>query len=183
MAGFPVDDDFDGWVALLGDPVRSQRAFWHLVLSGPAALTSVRGGLASPDAAVRRAATRAMDRLVDAAGFAELARMLDDPDPGVRLEACHALSCDRCKEGERRPDAAAVLPKAIQVVTTDPDRHVRAYAVELVGRWVHTHPEAEAALVQVRDHDPSPAVRKKAGWHAPGGTIHRRTAAALSRAR
>ena len=57
----------------------------------------------------------------------------------------------------------------------DPDAHVRAYAVELVGRWVHTHSEAEAAIIRSRDHDPSPAVRKKAGWYAPGGTIHRKT--------
>src|SRR5262245_24175116 len=28
---------------------------------------------------------------------------------------------------------------------------------------------AERALVEARRHDPSPAVRKKAGWYAPGG--------------
>lgn len=183
MPGFPANDDFDGWVALLADPVRAQRAFWHLVLSGPDALPGVRRGLDSSDAAVRRLATRAMDHLVDPAGLADLVRMLDDPDPGVRLEACHALACDRCKEHECRPDAAHVLPKAIDVMVADPDPHVRAYAVELVGRWVHTSREAEAAVIRVRDHDPSPAVRKKAGWHAPGGTIHRRTAPRRAAAR
>jgi len=60
----------------------------------------------------------------------------------------------------------------------DHDAHVRAYAIELVGRWVHTHTEAEAAVVHARDHDLSPAVRKKAGWYAPGGSIHRKTAPA-----
>jgi hypothetical protein len=58
----------------------------------------------------------------------------------------------------------------------DPDAHVRAYAVELAGRLVHAHSGAEAAIIRSRDHDPSPAVRKKAGWYAPGGTIHRKTA-------
>ena len=69
-----------------------------------------------------------------------------------------------------------MLARAIEVMLDDPDRHVRAYAVELVARWVHTHPEAAAAIIRARDHDPAPAVRKKAGWHAPGGTIHRKTA-------
>lgn len=117
-----------------------------------------------------------MDHLVDADGLPTLVRMLDDPDPVVRLEACHALACDRCKDNECRPDAAAVFPRAISVMVDDPDAHVRAYAVELVGRWVHTHPEAEAAIISAREGDPSPAVRKKASWYAPGGTIHRKTA-------
>jgi hypothetical protein len=51
-------------------------------------------------------------------------------------------------------------------------------AVELVGRFVHGKPEAEAALVRAREADPSPALRKKAGWYAPGGAIHRRTSIA-----
>jgi hypothetical protein len=107
-----------------------------------------------------------------------LVRMLNDSNPAVRLEACHALACDRCKDDGCRPNAAAVLPRAIAVMLDDPDAHVRAYAIELVGRWVHTHPEAEEAVVHARDHDLSLAVRKKAGWYAPGGTIHRKTAPA-----
>ncbi|MCB0998188.1 MAG: HEAT repeat domain-containing protein [Ilumatobacteraceae bacterium] len=176
MPAFPALDDYGGWVRLLADPIRSQRAFWHLVLSGPDALASVQAGLDSPNDDVRRWSTKAMDHLVDADGLMMLVRMLDDPDPRVRLEACHALACDRCKDNGCRPDAAAVLPRAIEVVLDDPDAHVRAYAVELVGRWVHTHHEAEAALIRAQSHDSSPAVRKKAGWYAPGGTIHRKTA-------
>lgn len=176
MSTLPEHDDFDGWVRLLADPIRAKRAHWHLVLSGPDALGSVLRGLDSPSDDVRRWATKAMDHLVDADGLATLVRMLDDPDPGVRLEACHALACDRCKDNGCRPDAATVLSRAIAVMRHDPDPHVRAYAIALVGRWVHSHPEAEAAIVDVRDHDPSPAVRKKACWYAPGGTIHRKTA-------
>lgn len=181
VSGFPADADHDAWVRLLDDPVRAQRAFWHLVLSGPGALPSVRRGLDAPSADVRRWCTRAMDHLVDADGLTTLVAMLDDADPRVRLEACHALACDRCKDHECRPDALAVLPKAIEVLTGDPDAHVRAYAIELVGKWVHTSAEAEAALVRSRDHDPAPAVRKKAGWYVPGGTIHRKTAPATTK--
>jgi hypothetical protein len=181
MSALPDHADYDGWVRLLADPIRAQRAFWHLVLVGPDALDCVRRGLDSPNDDVRRWSTKAMDHLVDADALATLVRMLDDPNPAVRLEACHALACDRCKDNGCRPDAAAVLPRALAVMLHDPDAHVRAYAIELVGRWVHTHPEAEAGLVRARDHDSSPAVRKKAGWYAPGGTIHRKTASAESR--
>lgn len=176
MVAVPEHDDYDGWVRLLADPIRAQRAFWHLVLSGANALQSVQRGLDSSNDDVRRWSTKAMDHLVDADGLVTLVRMLDDIDPRVRLEACHALACDRCKDNGCRPDAAAVLPRAIAVMLDDPDAQVRAYAIDLVGRWVHTHAEAEAALVHTRDHDPSPAVRKKASWYAPGGTIHRKTA-------
>jgi hypothetical protein len=52
-------------------------------------------------------------------------------------------------------------------------------AVELVGAWAPTHPEAATALRASADGDPSPAVRKKAAWYAPGGTIYRQKAARL----
>ncbi|MEQ1699262.1 MAG: HEAT repeat domain-containing protein [Ilumatobacteraceae bacterium] len=181
MPSFPDHDDYVAWVDLLADPIRAQRAFWHLVLSGSDALDSVRRGLDSSNGDVRRLATRAMDHLADGDSSSTLTRMLDDPDPRVRLEACHALACDRCKDNACRPDAAAVLPRAIAVMLDDPYQHVRAYAIELVGRWVHTHPEAEAAIIRARDHDAAPAVRKKAGWYAPGGTIHRKSARAVSK--
>jgi len=66
------------------------------------------------------------------------------------------------------------------VLRSDLDPQVRAYAVELVGRFVHGSSEAEDALVRACDYDPSPTVRKKAGWYAPGGTIYRRTQRAVT---
>lgn len=95
-----------------------------------------------------------------------------------RVAALHALSCDRCKPDAAacRPDRAVLQPRAIQLLHHDPDPHVRAMATELVGLWVHSAPQAVAALVRAHDEDPSPAVRKKAGWYTPGGTVHRRTA-------
>jgi hypothetical protein len=167
----PDHDDFDAWVAQLADPVRSQRAYWHLVLSGSVALPAVRCGLSSSNHDVRRLCTKALDHLVDNDSFPTLIAMLDDPNPGVRVEALHALACDRCKENDCRPDAADVLGRAIHVLLNDTDAHVRAYACEVVGRWVHTHSDAADALTTARDADPSSAVRKKAGWYAPGGTI------------
>jgi hypothetical protein len=61
------------------------------------------------------------------------------------------------------------------MLADDLDPHVRAMAIELAGRWVHSHPAACHAIEHAAAHDPSPAVRKKASWYAPGGTIYRRT--------
>jgi HEAT repeat protein len=182
MVGYPEHHEFAAWVALCDDPLRAQRAYWHLVLSGDAALPAVRAGRASPKADVRRWCTKALDHLADTVSFPLLLDRLADPDPQVRIEALHALACDRCKHNSCRPDAASALPHAIRLLQEDPDRHVRAGAVELVGRWVHSHPSAADALVQARDHDNASSVRKVAGWYAPGGTIFRKTARRPSRA-
>lgn len=176
MPADPAPHDVDVWVALLADPLRHRRASWHLVLSGAAALDAVRRGVDHPDAAVRRGCATVLDHLADEASFPVLVDLLADEDSGVRVSALHALACDRCKDDSCRPSQADVLDPAGRLLAGDPDAHVRAMAVEVVGRWVHTDPRAAAMLTAARDGDPSPAVRKKAGWYAPGGSVHRRTA-------
>ncbi|MEV5750365.1 hypothetical protein AB0L00_21315 [Actinoallomurus sp. NPDC052308] len=94
----------------------------------------------------------------------------------MRVAVVHALSCDRCRQDARRPAQGVVLPRAMRLLVVDPGPHVRAMAVELGFRYAHGSPDAATALARSRDHDPSPAVRKKAGWYAPDGTIRRKTA-------
>jgi hypothetical protein len=171
----PDATDYPAWVARLADPQRASRAYWHLVRSGDGARDAVVHGLWSADAATRRSCARALDRLVDDSSVPALIELLDDPDALVRVEAIHARACDRCKDDGCRPTAPAVLPKAVAVLAHDDDARVRAFAIELVGRFVHTHPAAERAIVEAAEHDPSPAVRKKARWYAPGGTVHTKT--------
>jgi HEAT repeat protein len=173
--GEPDATDYAAWVARLADPLRAPQAYRHLVRAGPDARHAVVQGLDADDVSTRRHCARALDRLVDESSFPALIALLDDTEPLVRVEAIHALACDRCKSDAARPAAIAVLPKAVEVLTTDADAHVRAYAVELVGRYVHTHAAAEQAIVAAAKTDPSPAVRKKARWYAPGGTIHTKT--------
>ena len=145
-------------------------------LSGAEAREAVLEGLRSDDAATRHHhCARALDHLADESSFPALIKLLDDTDSLVRMEAIHALACDRCKDNACRPTGNAVLPNAIDVLANDVDPHVRAYAVELVGRFVHTHPSAEQAIAAAAEADVSPAVRKKARWYAPGGTIHTKT--------
>ena len=112
---------------------------------------------------------------LDETAYPAVIAALDDGDPRVREEALHALACDRCKDNACRPEKADVLPRGMQLLRTDPDRRVRAFAAEVVARWVHTDADAAAALVEASRSDPDPTVRKKATWYAPGGTIHRKT--------
>lgn len=163
-------------IAALAIPHRAKHAYWHLVLSGPAALPSVRRGLTHESADVRAYCARALDHLVDETAYPALIALLDDADARVRGEALHALACDRCKETSCRPEKNDVLPKALRLLTGHPEPRVRVLAAEVVARWVHTDREAAAGLEMASQRDTDPAVRKKASWYAPGGTIYRKTA-------
>jgi HEAT repeat protein len=169
-------EEFDRCVEQLGDPPRARPAYWLLMAGGPAALPAVRAGLQHESGAVRAGCAEALDHLVDEASFPLLVACLDDPEPRVRVNALHALACDRCKDNGCRPEKAAVLPPAVRCLRHDPHKHVRAMAAEVIGRWAHGDEAAAAALVDARDLDPDPMVRKKASWYAPGGPIYRRTA-------
>lgn len=100
---------------------------------------------------------------------------LNDADERVRCSALHTLACDRCKEGACKPEEGEVLPKAIRLLARDPDAHVRAMAIEVVGQFVHTNALAAAAVSAAQQDDENSTVRKKAGWYVPGGPIYRRT--------
>jgi HEAT repeats len=163
-------------IPVLADPHRSFHAYTRLLALGPLAATAARGGLAHPDARVREYCCQLLDHLLDAESVPALVHALGDPSARVRTQAVHALACDRCKADASRPAAEAVLPAAIAVLGSDPSARVRAYAAELVGRWVHSQAAARDAIARAAAADPSPAVRKKASWYAPGGPIYRRTA-------
>ncbi len=169
------DDDLPAWVELLADAIRAKRAYWHLVLSGQAALPAIRTGLRHYSADVRMYCAKALDHLVDDDSFPDLIAMLEDSDARVRKDALHALACDRCKANTCRPDKSEVLPRAIRLLRSDSSKHVRSVAAEAVGRWVRDDATAASALTDARDTDPEPSVRKKAGWYAPGGTIYLKT--------
>ena len=171
-----ASDMDDLLLADLAIPHRAKRAYRQLLGRGLDAVPVARRGPrhASPD--VRYFCCQYLDRFLDPEILGDLISMLGDPDHRVRLATLHTLACDRCKEGDCHPEEAQVLPLAIGLLANDPDAHVRAMAVEVVGQWVHTSSAAEAILLTAMKSDPSTTVRKKAGWYAPGGTIHRRTA-------
>ncbi|MDP1749218.1 MAG: hypothetical protein Q8L22_07160 [Reyranella sp.] len=163
-------------LADLAIPHRAKRAYRQLLGRGLDAMSTARRGLRHASADVRYRCCRFLDRFLEPGILGDLISMLEDPDHRVRLTTLHTLACDRCKEGDCRPDEGQVLPLAISLLANDPDAHVRAMAVEVVGQWAHTSSAAEGGLLAAMKSDPSTTVRKKAGWYAPGGTIHRRTA-------
>lgn len=167
----------------LATPYRAKAAFWRLLERGRAALPSVMRGLSDARADVRFHCCRLLDHLVAPDGFGALLDMLDDPDPRVRSAALHSLTCDRCKEGVCLPTDGPLLERAMALMVSDPDDHVRAMAVGAVGRSVHSQAVAGAALVEVARTDPSPAVRKKARWYVPGGPLFERMRLAAERRR
>lgn len=174
MLGFVRTDD-EALVACLGDAQRSAPACRELLRRGESARSAVRAGLRDENPAVREGCCRLLDHLVDTESMGELVAMADDPDARVRIAAFHALACDRCKGDTCAPGAELVLRPALHHLASDPDPHVRAMAAELVGRFAHSDAQALAALKASHAGDPSPAVRKKAGWFTPGGTIYERT--------
>jgi hypothetical protein len=166
-------------VEQLGVPHRAGAAYRGLLSRGRDALPAVRDGLRHGSADVRYHCCRFLDRFLEPETLNALIAMLGDTDHRVRVAVLHTLACDRCKEGTCRPEGAAVLPRAMALLAGDPDAHVRAMAIEVVGGWVHTNPAAATALQAAQQSDASATVRKKAGWYAPGGAIHRRAAARL----
>ena len=154
---------------------RASNAYRALLELGIQALPAVRAGLRHDDPDVRLHCCRFLDRYLSPDTLSDLMDMLNDGDERVRCSALHTLACDRCKEGTCRPEEADVLPKAIKLLAHDPDAHVRAMAIEVVGQFVHTNALAAAAISAAWQSDENSTVRKKAGWYLPGGPIHRRT--------
>jgi hypothetical protein len=160
----------------LGIRHRATTAYRTLFGLGFAVVPVARAGLRHENAAVRAYCCALLDHFLVPEALGEMINMLRDPAPQVRQSALHTLACDRCKQGTCRPVETEVLPEALRLLNEDADPHVRAMAIEVVGQYVHTNPLAERALVDANKYDSSCAVRKKAGWYTPGGSIHRRTA-------
>jgi HEAT repeat protein len=180
MLGFARTDN-QALTWCLGDPQRAVAAYHELLRRGKDAADAIRAGLHHENPAVREGCCRLLDHLVDTDSMGQLIAMADDSDARVRIAAFHALACDRCKGDTCAPGAGQVLEPALRHLASDPDAHVRAMAAELVGKFVHADSRAVTALDTARAQDPSPVVRKKAGWFAPGGTIYRRTVPRASR--
>jgi HEAT repeat protein len=166
--------DCDRLVEDLAVPHRETEALRALMSAGRAATPAVRRGLRHDDPVVRVGCCKVLDHFMDEAALPELIDNLRHPDPRVRLWAVHALACDRCKEGACRPGENDVIPLAVDLLLHDSNRHVRQMVAGLLGPAVHRSADVLDALLQARDHDAHPAVRKVARWYTPGGSRYRR---------
>jgi HEAT repeat protein len=150
--------------AALGDA--DARVRWHAA----AALMQLRRGAreAAPalrramddgEWAVRNAAGRALEDVVDKQSVPMLAQALTDPSPETRYHVARALA----RVG---PGSAAAVP-VLEAALRDPDWEVRmeaAWALSAVG------PAAAATEPALRDalRDPDPQVRASAAWALAG---------------
>src|SRR5258708_30425991 len=118
-------------LAGLGVPHRAKSAHRALLEAGLDALPTIRRGLKHENADVRYWCCQYLDRFLVPEALGDLISMLDDSDHRVRVSALHTLGCDRCKEGDCRPEEKDVLPRALKLLATDPEPHVRAHAIGL----------------------------------------------------
>jgi HEAT repeat protein len=176
-------DEFDTKVAELAVEHRWRAAYWHLLLAGADATSAVRRGLAHADAVVRVRCCMVLDHHMDDDALPELKANLDHEEAAVRSWAMHALACDRCKEGECRPAEDDVVPIAIRMLREDPSVLVRRQAAGMLGPAVHRRDDVVRALIEAKEADADPVVRKVAGWWVPGGPRFVRTAPKPARAR
>jgi HEAT repeat protein len=121
---------------------------------------------------VRAQCCNVLDHFLDEAALPELLTALDDANSHVRARALHALACDKCKEGACRPAETEVVPVALRLLAEDRDSEVRLSAVQALGPTVGRRPDVLDAIITAHASDPHPAVRKVAGWYAPGGAIY-----------
>jgi hypothetical protein len=102
----------------------------------------------------------------------DLITLLADPHRSVRayerLLTLGPEAAEAARGGLAHPDAR-VREHCCKVLDHLMD------AEGMVGQWVHSHQAARGAITRAAAQDPSPAVRKKASWYAPGGPIYRRT--------
>ncbi|MGH3566694.1 MAG: HEAT repeat domain-containing protein, partial [Pseudonocardia sp.] len=123
-------------VADMAIPHRRTDAYWQLLSEGPVVVPVLHAGVSHGDAAVREGCVQLLDHFLTEETIPAVIAALDDEHPRVRMAAAHTLACDRCKKDACRPDDRDVLPVAIRLLTSDPDKHVRAMAAELVGKAV-----------------------------------------------
>lgn len=162
-------------------PHRANEALRRLMAAGSAATEVVREGLRHEDPTVRVGCCKVLDHFMDEAAVPELIANLAHPNEEVRSWAMHALACDKCKEGVCRPGEDQAIPIAVRMLLEDGSRRVRQSAAGLVGESVHRSPLALPALQHARLHDPSPVVRKIAGWYLPDGPRYKALAPKLAR--
>ena len=151
---------------------RKKEALRYLMAGRFDATPALRLGLRNENPNIRIGCCMVLDHFMDDAALPELIENLQHPNPGVRAWAIHALACDRCKEGVCRPGEDDVIPMAIAMLQEDDSKGVRQMAAGMLGPSVHRSKVALAALQKANIEDPSPVVRKIAGWWIPGGTCY-----------
>jgi twitching motility protein PilT len=130
-------------IALLRDPdwwIRISAADSLGRTKDPRAVDALIGALADPE--LKWSAVEALGRIADPRALNPLGKMLGDPMPDVRIEVMQAL---------RQFDHPQVVQALTHVASNDPERTVRARAVDLLDDISLTHRETKGQVDAIRE--------------------------------
>lgn len=127
-------------------------------LKDPRAVEPLVAALADPD--LKWSAVEALGRIGDQRALSALGRMLADPLPDVRIEVMRAL---------KRFDDPRVTKALMNVASNDPERTVRARAVDILDEMTKAGRQAAAEVDSIRAQ--AMAVRGEQGQKALDGLL------------
>ncbi|MGZ4809817.1 MAG: PilT/PilU family type 4a pilus ATPase, partial [Thermoanaerobaculia bacterium] len=139
-------------IALLKDPdwwIRISAADSLGRTKDPRAVEALIMALADPD--LKWSAVEALGRIGDPRALSALGKMLADPMPDVRIEVMQAL---------RNFDHPQVVQALTHVAANDPERNVRARAVDLLDDISLTHRETKGKVDAIRERAMSVQAQK-----------------------
>ncbi|MGZ4779714.1 MAG: PilT/PilU family type 4a pilus ATPase, partial [Thermoanaerobaculia bacterium] len=139
-------------IALLKDPdwwIRISAADSLGRTKDPRAVEALIMALADPD--LKWSAVEALGRIGDPRALSALGKMLADPMPDVRIEVMQAL---------RNFDHPQVVQALTHVAANDPERNVRARAVDLLDDISLTHRETKGQVDAIRERAMSVQAQK-----------------------
>lgn len=116
----------------------------HYQLS-QAAMTQLLAAADHPNPRVRWFCAHELDHLATKESVATLLQLTCDPVTKVRVEAVHALGCERCKQCKLGVDMVGLM---VDFALNDPDDRVRGAAVFALG-YLPPDQRAAAALQQI----------------------------------
>ena len=111
-----------------------------------------------PNPKIRWFCAHELDHLATNESVDTLLRLTQDPVAKVRVEAVHALGCERCKQCDLTIDMVGIMA---DFALNDPEEKVRGVAIHALG-YLAADERAAAALQQIADADTTTEGLRKA---------------------
>lgn len=121
------------------------------------AMTQLLTAADHPNPKVRWFCAHELDHLATDESVDALLRLTRDPVAKVRVEAVHALGCERCKQCNLAVDMVGLM---VDFALNDPEAKVRGAAIFALG-YLPADERAAVALQQIADDDTTAAGLRK----------------------
>ncbi|MCB0062035.1 MAG: HEAT repeat domain-containing protein [Caldilineaceae bacterium] len=115
-----------------------------------------------PNPKVRWFCAHELDHLATNESIDMLLRLTQDPVAKVRVEAVHALGCDRCKQDHLCVDMVGLM---VDFALNDSEEKVRSVAIHALG-YLPADRRAAEALQQIVDNETTAEGLRKAASHS-----------------